>query len=125
MLNRKKLEMLKYTWAHKKAFLKVEKKLYGRVSLRGLIHDMDKVLMFIFSNKTEKEIQTKHRSTQRHHDNDKVKTPKDYREMIVDWECARITKPDKPLDAYETLLKFYPHLKDKIMPFFEEVGLNK
>lgn len=29
-------------------------------------------------------------------------------ETIIDWECARFTKPDKPLNARETLSKFYP-----------------
>ena len=34
--------------------------------------------------------------------------------MIIDWECARYTKPDKPLNAYDTLYKIYPELEEKI-----------
>jgi len=45
--------------------------------------------------------------------------------MIVDWECARFTKSDKPLNAYDTLYKYYPQLEDKILPLLIEVGLIK
>lgn len=43
--------------------------------------------------------------------------------MVIDWECARYTKPDKPLNARETLAKFYPELTDKVLPVIEELGL--
>ena len=43
--------------------------------------------------------------------------------MIIDWECARYTKPDKPLNAKDTLYKFYPHLINKIEPILIELGL--
>ena len=43
--------------------------------------------------------------------------------MVIDWECARETKPDKPLDARETLEKFYPELKPYILPILEEFDL--
>ena len=38
--------------------------------------------------------------------------------MVIDWECARFTKPDKPLNAYETYKKYYCDkmtLKQRIM----------
>ena len=28
-------------------------------------------------------------------------------EAAIDWESARFTKPEKPLDAYDTWLKYY------------------
>ena len=34
--------------------------------------------------------------------------------MVLDWESARYTKPDKPLNAYDTLYKYYPEMKEKI-----------
>ena len=43
--------------------------------------------------------------------------------MVIDWECARFTKPDKPLDAYDTLYKFYPHMDDKILPILKELNI--
>lgn len=39
-------------------------------------------------------------------------THSDYVQMAIDWECARITKPDKPLNARETLEKI--HLLNEI-----------
>ena len=63
------------------------------------------------NKKTVKDI---HRSISTHHDNDLEKTDIDWIEMLLDWESARYTKEDKPLNAYDTLIKFYPHLKDKL-----------
>lgn len=47
----------------------------------------------------------------------------DYVQMVIDWECARLTKPDKQMNARETLDKLYPELKDKVLPVIEELGL--
>ena len=52
--------------------------------------------------------------------NNMKKTRSDYIEMIIDWECARFTKPDKPLDAYQTMKKFYPDLESRILPLMIE-----
>jgi hypothetical protein len=60
-----------------------------------------------------------------HHDNDLEKTELDYIEMILDWESARYTKEDKPLNAYDTMIKFYPHLEDKILPLLKRTHLDK
>lgn len=45
--------------------------------------------------------------------------------MVIDWECARYTKPDKPLNAYDTLYKYYPELEDKILPILKELKIDK
>ena len=45
--------------------------------------------------------------------------------MIIDWECARYTKPDKPLNAYDTLYKYYPQLEEKILPILKELKIDK
>ena len=44
--------------------------------------------------------------------------------MIIDWECARYTKPDKQLNAYDTLYKFYPNLEKEILPILKEFKLD-
>jgi len=46
-------------------------------------------------------------------------------QMIVDWECARYTKPDKPLNAYDTLYEFYPDIEDKILPKLKKLGIAR
>ena len=77
-------------------------------------HDLDKLFMYLFYNK--KDVSKTHRNLNRHHDNDLEKTYLDYIEMVLDWESARYTKPDKPLNAYDTLYKYYPHLENEILP---------
>lgn len=65
-----------------------------------------------------------HRRNRTHHvECDKYKTKKDFIESVIDWECARYTKPDKPLNARETLSKFYPEYKNIYLPIIEELGL--
>jgi len=64
-----------------------------------------------------------HRHFSRHHARN-AKTDKDFREMVIDWECARYTKPDKPLNAYDTLYRYYPQLETKILPILKELGID-
>lgn len=110
-----------YTIKHKRAFLEVEKRLLGRNTLRGWIHDVDKlIMMLVLPGKVVSRI---HRKYAGHHDNGKAKTREDYIEMVIDWECARYTKPDKPLNAVQTMEKYYPHLRSEIEPILKELGL--
>ncbi|MBR6614152.1 MAG: hypothetical protein IKK84_05245, partial [Clostridia bacterium] len=34
-------------------------------------------------------------------------------------------KPDKPLNAYDTLYKYYPEMEDNILPILKEMGIDK
>jgi len=43
--------------------------------------------------------------------------------MIIDWECARFTKYDKPLNAYETMTKYYPEEIENILPILKKIKL--
>lgn len=115
---------IRYTQEHRKAFKKIEKEVLGHNTWRSIVHDLDKVILYnIWSHKKVKNF---HRSTARHHVENKIKkTRNDYIEMIIDWECARYTKPDKPLNAYDTLYKFYPELENIILPMLIELNLVK
>ena len=85
------------------------------------MHDLDKVVLYvIFGKKLASNI---HRRYARHHERS-AKTYEDYLEMVIDWECARYTKPDKPLNAYDTLYKYYPHLEEKIIPILEHLNIK-
>lgn len=117
---KKRFDTIDYTWQHKKAFLRVEKQLLGYNTIRGYMHDLDKIFLKIFLN--SKTVHNIHRRHSRHHEL-KAHTKEDYVQMIIDWECARFTKPDKPLNARETLYRFYPELKDKIEPILDELKL--
>lgn len=109
-----------YTLDHKKAFLKMEKKLLGKNTIRGYLHDLDKIVLKLFLDKET--VSKLHRSYSRHHIN-RAHTRKDYIQMVIDWECSRYTKPDKPLTARETLHKFFPKLELKILPILDEFSL--
>lgn len=116
------INRIKYTMAHRKAFRQVEKELLGRNTLRGWLHDLDKVFLYIVL--PYKKVHDIHR-TYSHHHSEKAETHDDFVQMIIDWECARITKPDKPLNAYETLYKFYPELEEKVLPIIKGLGLDR
>ena len=116
-----KIDNIVYTIRHKVAYLRVEKQLLGRNTLRGYRHDLDKIWLYIRYN-DDKLIQKKHRENNEHH----VECTKgivNLLELIIDCECARYTKPDKPLNAYDTIKKYYPEYLDKCIPALIKLGL--
>lgn len=119
---KKRINKIKYTLRHKKAFLKVEKELRGKNTLKGYLHDADKPFLYLALWIKLEDVQKIHRKHSRHHvENTLTKTKEDLIDTIIDWECARITKPDKPLNAYETLLKLYPNKKEEFLPIIREL----
>ena len=119
---KKRFAKISYTIRHKKAFLEVEKKLRGKNTWRGYLHDIDKPFLYLSLWIKFEDIQKIHRKHNKHHvRNNLTKAKDDLIDTIIDWECARITKPDKPLNAYETLLKFYPDKKDEFLPIIREL----
>ena len=119
---KKRFAKISYTIRHKKAFLEVEKKLRGKNTWRGYLHDIDKPFLYLSLWIKFEDIQKIHRKNNKHHvRNNLTKTRDDLIDTIIDWECARITKPDKPLNAYETLLKFYSDKKDEFLPIIREL----
>ncbi len=119
-------EKLVYTYKHRKILMFLAKKYFDNnndLMERLKHHDMDKMYLLLFYEK--KDIESYHRAMSTHHDNDLEKKELDYIEMVLDWESARYTKDDKPLNAYDTMCKFYPHLEDKIMPILNKIGLDK
>ena len=120
----KNLDKIKYTYKHRKIIYFLgekysnDKKLLDKLTM----HDIDKMFMLLYYDKDV--VKKVHRDNSSHHDNDLEKTKLDYMEMVLDWESARYTKPDKPLNAYDTLYSYYPHLVDKIVPILEEFNIN-
>lgn len=115
----KNKDQIKYTINHRKAFRKVEKELLGHNTVRSLFHDLDKVFLYMVFD--HEKVHNWHRYHSRHHL--KARTHDDYVQMAIDWECARFTKPDKPLNARETLKKIHPEVTDEMLPVLEELGL--
>jgi hypothetical protein len=129
-------EKIKYTKSHRKALMKCIKdskisiiKAYGQDMYTALIerakvHDMDKIayLHSMLESKA-KEIHNKYAG---HHLNNNPSL-EDMVEAVFDWECARFTKPDKPMNAYQTLLNIYPNSEyfSSIETIIEELCLKK
>lgn len=122
MITVRNIGRIRYTVVHRRAFRQVEKKLLGHNTMRGFFHDMDKVILyFLFDYETARDI---HRYHSRHHE-EKARTDMDFIQMAIDWECARITKPDKPLDAWDTLHAYYPALEGRMAPILKGLGLRE
>ena len=96
---------------HKIAFMKVRKSneyLLKNISLtRALMHDTGKAINILLLGDS---IATWiHRQLAGHHQEESMNKYQKA-EAFCDWECARYTKPDKPLDGYETWHEYYKHV---------------
>lgn len=123
----KNREYIEYTYKHRKIVIYLANK-YVKENKEEIMnqiefHDLDKLYMYLFYNK--KDVSNVHRQLSSHHDNSIEKTDADYVEMVLDWESARYTKPDKPLNAYDTLYKYYPEMKEKILPILKKFKIDK
>lgn len=111
-----------YTKKHNQAFQDVEKELLGYNTKAGKNHDMDKYIMYHFLPAPI--AHALHTKFARHHKR-RARTEEDYRNMIIDIECARRTKPDKQMKPYEVIDKFYPELKETMDPILQKYGLPR
>lgn len=89
MSSNNRFSRLVYTLQHRKAFRQVEKELFGRVTLRGYLHDLDKVFPYpIQGKKCTYELHQKHAR----HYLARAHTRADFEKMAVDWECTKFTE---------------------------------
>ena len=122
----KNMEHIEYTYKHRKVVMLLAQKYFkeNKEILEQIkYHDLDKLFMYLFYDK--KTVSKIHRNLCSHHDNDLEKSYLDYVEMVLDWESARYTKPDKPFNAYDTLYSFYPNMVKAILPILKEIGIDK
>ena len=122
--NMKNFEHIKYTFKHRKIVMLLAEKYFGNnqeLLDQVKAHDLDKMYMYLFYDK--KDASNIHRDKTVHHENELEKTELDYIEMVLDWESARYTKPDKPLNAYDTLVNYYPQMTDVILPILKKLGI--
>lgn len=113
------LDDMKYTYLHRREMARIAGEL-GIDWNQYRFHDCDKMVMMLFH--TDEDLTKEHRSTQPHHHHNTTDM-KALVEMMLDWESARFTKPDKPLNALGTLNVWYSRMKDRMMPVLEEYGL--
>lgn len=113
-------EHIKCTILHIEAIKKLEHDLGIEHLQISKYHDLDK-LAFYYVLSVE-DAHNLHTNIQKHHD----PLCTDYKtsvEKVLDWESAHLTKPDKPLSAYETLLKYKPDEIPVIEPVLRDLGL--
>lgn len=115
-----------YTLKHKVVMLSLERKYTGRNTLRVYLHDVDKILCYVFfpflSTKTHKRL---HRKIAKHHhywEIHRLSMPVK-REIVLDWESGRYTKNDKPYNAREWCMKMRPECFPYLESVFIEWGL--
>ena len=118
LLIEKNRNHIKYSFRHKLYVIKLEKSLTGRNTISGIFHDFDKILMY-FLGIPVKVASNIHRKLSTHHVNN-IWGIYNYEMMVLDWESARYTKPDKPLNARDTCITYYCTLKDKIFPIYDK-----
>lgn len=125
----KNLEYLKYTYLHRRAFVYTVNKLITDIELkkellkRAEVHDMDKMISYLFREK--KQSSELHKKTANHHmENNLTKSYYDFVEAVIDYECAGYTKADKPLNAYDTIKKYSPQHSDELLNVCEKLGIK-
>ena len=110
-----------YNHSHRKEVLRIEKQCLGYNTFLTRFHDIDKLIMaFLFI--PNKWISKIHRYLSWHHPNNKIGWFR-LNEAIFDWESARFTKPDKPLNARQTCLKFYPQFQKQVLEKCDKWGI--
>lgn len=111
-----------YTLAHKEAFLSLQVELLGVTDTKGILHDTDKLVFYgILSIADTNRL---HRKYSTHHWTN-IQDEADKTLCVIDYECARLTKPDKPLNAYNTIHKLHPESLELLTPTLQKLGLNQ
>jgi hypothetical protein len=93
-------ERIVYIWAHKICLFNKYRENHKNLPLWLILHDLDKLLLTLFTPLSKKIIDKIHQR-RKHHSSNKLNL-----EMIYDWEVSRFTKPDKPLSALQYLILF-------------------
>ena len=118
---------LPYTWKHKMAIVKLEKRLTGKNSIRIILHDCDKLFTYTFlpflTLHQNKELHRKLNA--HHHFKDIAKLSEATRkEIVLDWESAHYTKEDKPETAKQYCSRVHPDMFPYLSKYFDDWNLN-
>lgn len=117
------VEYIKYTLRHRQAYIHtmLALGLMSSIDEFDLKHDIDKVVTYNLLPKSE--ASQLHRKYSIHHFPNTV-SKRDKLRAVIDYECARLTKSDKPLNAYETILKYNPEHYADFEEILIELGIN-
>lgn len=124
-----------YTYKHRIAFNYVAKRhikdpqLLEKILKRGKVHDIDKMLMYMFIS--WQDAIEYHTFNKRHHlECNQPKSYEDLVEMIIDFESAPYTKPDKPRNSFDFVGKLIEWGKidkttaDKLFEIMRMLGID-
>lgn len=117
-----------YTMRHKRAILILDTYYnhpYGIAGYKRLLyHDVDKLFMYGVIKDT-KQAHNLHVGTSIHHCDNWIPGDNFGRyETVLDYESARYTKPDKPLNAYATICKYHPYTMTELQPYLVNLGID-
>lgn len=116
-----------YTIKHKIAIMALSFEYLGYVSRRIMLHDTEKLFLYsVIDTKAAHQIHVK--NSCHHYPNllssDSAMQLHNHMEAVLDYECARYTKPDKPLNAYATIQKYYPESMKYSTDILNAFGIN-
>ena len=117
---------ISYIIKHREAFKKTEKEMTGKVKY-GYGHDLDKLFMCLFVPFLGwKMINKIHTKTSRHHF-EYIGGEKHWNktEMLIDWQCAHLTKPNKCKTAMEFLEKYHKEYYTVFQKEYQKIVNNK
>lgn len=117
------LHKMRYTYLHRQAIFTLAKRL-NIDATPYLSHDVEKYFMYLWLE--EDVTREAHRILNKHHDYDKGLAVDRVTliEMMLDWESARFSKPDKPRNAHDTLYKWMPtDIHDPMAALLKEFNL--
>ena len=119
MRERRTRDYIKHTIRHRKAFRRVEKRLTGRNSIRGYIHDLDKIILYpILGRELTNRL---HKKFSKHHE--RAECEEDYIHQMIDWQSAPITKENRPYNAYQTMRLYHMNEEGIYMHLLLKYGL--
>lgn len=111
-----------YTIVHKFAYIDLQQHLLGDIKPYAYAHDCDKIVLYKRSN-NKKQTSTIHKLSAPHHVN-KESEDKYFEEAVIDYECGRFTKVDKPWTAFEFITLFEPNMYCRFKPKLQALGLD-
>ncbi len=111
-----RIPSIAYTLEHKLAYMEREHYLTGRYSFKGILHDWDKLFLYLVPLSDFK-LQKIHISHQPHH----MESPKQTKvehiiESCIDIDCSPLTKKDKPYLMFDVMMHVYPNQLEYIVP---------
>lgn len=123
-------KFLEYTYLHRKALKYLVETLIinpedkKALRKRAEIHDLNKALMYtIYPKSMASEMHRRHAA--HHMENDTEKSQLDFMEAVLDYECAALTKPDKSLNAYDTVKNIPNRYADELIEIMKELGIDR